>query len=334
MRALAILIPIALFATVESASLLSSKFAAFSSSSKARSASRGFLGNPANGLLQSSLELSLVDISKRTDTTSNPDGDLSNPVTTIKPDQTKSSDSTILKRATAGVRVISECPDGVSDFVRSYCNQDEGRSLETYTIVCQRDGVEVIFAGTCLPHEACSTLGEVHWDPDRDWVVPEAATCVSGFALTRLLVGRQSSPRLKLNLDYQSVLNALATSSTGDNANDKSNNNHQGQGGGGGTTTTSSSSQRNTFLGLQATLMTLNYSSDVVKAESIQIAAESAHELFGAESFTTLDGGLSGCFHCSDLELRPVPVGAEFLDFRIDLENAEQAFFLLSMFMF
>ena len=48
-----------------------------------------------------------------------------------------------------------------------------------------------------------------------------------------------------------------------------------------------------------------------VNASRFQIAAQSRKELFGAVSYTTLEGGLVGCSDCARLSFQPVPKGTE-----------------------
>ncbi|MCJ1371982.1 hypothetical protein MMC20_003203 [Loxospora ochrophaea] len=48
-----------------------------------------------------------------------------------------------------------------------------------------------------------------------------------------------------------------------------------------------------------------------VKAVSMQITAQSVKELFGAISYTTVDGGLSRCTGCSSLVQNPSPKMAQ-----------------------
>ncbi|MCJ1369284.1 hypothetical protein MMC20_000494 [Loxospora ochrophaea] len=55
----------------------------------------------------------------------------------------------------------------------------------------------------------------------------------------------------------------------------------------------------------------------VLKAQSMQVQAQSVHELFGAASYTTLDGGLGGCVDCSDLALRSIPSRTQ--SFKVDV---------------
>ena len=56
-----------------------------------------------------------------------------------------------------------------------------------------------------------------------------------------------------------------------------------------------------------------------IRAESMQIAAQSVNEIFGARSYSTLDGGLSSCTSCSSLALRPIPSRTQYFRLTIDL---------------
>ncbi|MCJ1374386.1 hypothetical protein MMC20_005618 [Loxospora ochrophaea] len=57
-----------------------------------------------------------------------------------------------------------------------------------------------------------------------------------------------------------------------------------------------------------------------VNATSMQLTADSVHELFGAESYTTLSGGLSACRDCSAVAIQPVPVGATHIGLNVVLK--------------
>ena len=50
---------------------------------------------------------------------------------------------------------------------------------------------------------------------------------------------------------------------------------------------------------------------DMLMAESMQIQAQSVNELFGAVSYTTLDGGLNACQQCSSIGVQLVPARTE-----------------------
>ena len=58
-----------------------------------------------------------------------------------------------------------------------------------------------------------------------------------------------------------------------------------------------------------------------VKAVSMQITAQSVKELFGAISYTTVDGGLSRCTGCSSLVQNPSPKMAQHFVFDIVLAS-------------
>ena len=44
-------------------------------------------------------------------------------------------------------------------------------------------------------------------------------------------------------------------------------------------------------------------------ADTLQIEAQSVNELFGAESYHTLPGGIKTCSNCSSVLIQPIPEG-------------------------
>ncbi|MCJ1370602.1 hypothetical protein MMC20_001815 [Loxospora ochrophaea] len=57
------------------------------------------------------------------------------------------------------------------------------------------------------------------------------------------------------------------------------------------------------FMGVDETM--------VLNATQLNLQAQSVHEIFGAMSYTTLEGGVSTCSNCSQASLYPVPAGAQ-----------------------
>ncbi|MCJ1376161.1 hypothetical protein MMC20_007401 [Loxospora ochrophaea] len=57
-----------------------------------------------------------------------------------------------------------------------------------------------------------------------------------------------------------------------------------------------------------------------VLAKSLQVEAQTSKEIFDAVSWTTLEGGLSGCTECMRAGIRPLPKGTERIKLNVELE--------------
>ena len=56
-----------------------------------------------------------------------------------------------------------------------------------------------------------------------------------------------------------------------------------------------------------------------VNASTLQIAAQSSREIFGAESWSTLSAGLAACSNCERLTLQPIPAGTQRIEVSVIL---------------
>ena len=61
-----------------------------------------------------------------------------------------------------------------------------------------------------------------------------------------------------------------------------------------------------------------------ISASSLQIAARSEKELFGAVSYTTLIGGWNACLDCASVGINPVPYGTMDIAVRVSLAAVGQ----------
>ena len=72
-----------------------------------------------------------------------------------------------------------------------------------------------------------------------------------------------------------------------------------------------------------------NRAASAVTADSIQISAQSVHEIFGATSYMTLEGGLTACVQCASVALQPVPARTQSFDIKIVLPPGVTAVLVL-----
>ena len=159
--------------------------------------------------------------------------------------------------------------------------------MQAYFVYCaSHEGLVAPFYGECLETEIC-VEGRSSYDADYDYDpnYHSTAYCQSTSNFVKIA---------QTELDKMEEVAALAAS-------------------------VGNQVQKHGVHALVAAILTTLDGKSALNATFLQIEAQSVKEIFGAKSYTTLPGGLSGCWKCASARVQPIPVGTNFIQLHIVL---------------